>query len=156
ALRLRFVGSAYDYLGSGTPIVRYDLFRRIDAIAAPSAPARVAAPDGVALAGWDYLSSVPANAEDEYDVVVPTLADSNGTGIHRSAFRVRASTATPGQYYDSAPDSGYSVDNLPPAPPTPFTAAFLNGVTNLHWGANTEPDLWYYALYRGSSPDFVP
>ena len=58
---------------------------------------------------------MPATTEDVYETVVPTLADSNATGIHRSTFFVRAATATPGVFYDSAPDSGYSVDNLPPA-----------------------------------------
>ena len=30
------------------------------------------------------------------------------------------------------------------------------GATHLHWGPNREPDLWYYALYRGSSAGFIP
>src|SRR5439155_13465556 len=97
-----------------------------------------------------------AYADSAYVLVVPTLADSNGLGIHRATFFVRAATGTPGVYYDSAPDSGYSVDNLPPAPPAPFTGAYASGATHLHWGANTEPDLWYYKVYRGSSAGFVP
>ena len=71
-------------------------------------------------------------------------------------FRVRALTATPTTFYESAPDSGYSVDNLPPIPPAPFTAAYAAGATNLHWGANSEPDLWYYKVYRGNDASFVP
>ena len=31
------------------------------------------------LAGWDYVLTVPAEAEDEYSAIVPTLADSTGT-----------------------------------------------------------------------------
>ena len=77
-------------------------------------------------------------------------------GIHMTTFFVRAATATPTTYFDSPPDSGYSVDNLPPAPPSPFAAAYASGATHLHWGANTEPDLWYYRLYRGSSVGFTP
>lgn len=71
-------------------------------------------------------------------------------------FFVRAATGNPSTFFDSAPDSGYSVDNLPPVPPAPFTGAYIAGATNLHWGANTESDLWYYALYRGGTADFVP
>jgi hypothetical protein len=69
---------------------------------------------------------------------------------------VRALTGTPGVHYDSAPDSGHSVDNLPPAPPAPFTGAYASGATHLHWGASTEADFWYYALHRGSTADFTP
>ena len=86
---------------------------------------------------------------------MPTLADSNSSGFHKSVFFVRALTATPTTYYDSAPDSGYSVDNLPPVPPAPFTAAYTSGATRLHWGASSEPDFWYYKLYRGNSAGFA-
>ena len=70
--------------------------------------------------------------------------------------RREAATATPTLFFDSAPDSGYSVDNLPPAVPAPFTAAYTGGATHLHWGTSGEPDFWYYRVYRGSSADFVP
>jgi hypothetical protein len=48
------------------------------------------------------------------------------------------------------------VDNLPPAPPFGFTGNYQNGASLLHWGPNSEGDLWHYRLYRGSTPDFVP
>jgi len=115
-----------------------------------------APPMGVQLAGWDYVLTIPATTEDVYQAIVPTLADSNSTGFHRAALFVRAATANPGAFYDSPQDSGYSVDNLPPAPPAPFVGAYANGATNLHWGPNGEPDLWYYRVYRGSTSDFVP
>jgi hypothetical protein len=41
-------------------------------------------------------------------------------------------------------------------PPAPFTAAYASGATHLHWGANSEVDLWYYKIHRGSSADFTP
>ena len=47
-------------------------------------------------------------------------------------------------------------DDVPPATPSPFTAAFVSGDTHLHWGANVEPDLSGYRLYRGTSADFAP
>src|SRR5262249_12217831 len=61
-----------------------------------------------------------------------------------------------GAFWASAPDSGYSVDNLGPAMPAPFTGAYAGGGTHLHWGANSESDLAGYRLHRGSSPGFVP
>jgi len=69
---------------------------------------------------------------------------------------VRAVTSDPVVFFDSAPDSGYSRDNLPPAPPSPFTAAYSDGATSLHWGRNSEPDFSHYQLYRGTFADFMP
>jgi hypothetical protein len=166
-VRLRFGRSPYDVLGSGTAIAFYHVYRQVNPFASPAAAdplgidaspgtARATEPTATALAGWDYLASVPATTEDAYELVVPTLADSNASGFHRCTFLVRAATATPGVFYDSPADSGYSVDNLPPVPPAPFTAAYVGGATHLHWGASAEPDLWYYRVYRGSSAGFVP
>jgi hypothetical protein len=108
------------------------------------------------LDGWDYVASVPAHGDSLYSLVVPTLADSNVSGIHWSAFMVRAATALPLTFFPSPVDSGYSVDNLPPAPPSPFSAAYSDGATHLTWGPNGEADLWYYTLHRGSTSGFVP
>lgn len=93
---------------------------------------------------------------ETYELVVPMLADSNGTGTHWTTFLVRVATSDTLIYYDSAPDSGYAVDNLAPAEPSPLTAAYAGGSTNLHWGMNTESDLANYRLYRGSDPSFIP
>ena len=164
---LRFAASPYDHLGSGIPISNYLVYRKLPADALlgrleqPRAAnlgtsARDAEPFGTTMAGWADVATVTATTDPEYNVVVPTLADSNGTGPNRATFLVRALTGTPGIYYDSAPDSGYSVDNLPPAVPAPFTAAYTSGATHLHWGANSEADFWYYRVYRGSSVEFVP
>ena len=148
-------------------IIRYDVLRRIDPLPSPSRPtlehraggatiARDLDPASVQDAGWDFVGSTPAYGVDVYNLVVPTMADSNEAGMFWSAFMIRAATSTPTVYYDSPVDSGYSVDNLPPLPPAPFTGAYMAGATHLHWGKNTESDLWYYALYRGSVADFVP
>jgi hypothetical protein len=156
-VRARFRASPFDYVGSGLPIVRYDVFRRVDAgLMARSSATRNASPTTALLYGWDLVGSLAAYCDTAYSLVVPTLADSNSSGFHRAALLVRAATATPGTYYDSPADSGYSVDNLPPAPPAPFTAAYASGVTHLHWGASAEADLWYYRVYRGESEGFVP
>ena len=162
-VRMTFNASPFDYLASPTPIANYLLYRKIDtaplALNGPAAAAAVAvapreaAPSAVELAGWDFLMTIPATADQVYEAVVPTLI--NGAG-NLSTFFVRATLATPGLYYDSPQAQGYSLDNLPPGPPTPFLAAYSGGATHLHWGANLESDLAGYKIYKGSSPGFVP
>lgn len=166
-VRLRFNASPFDYLGSATPITSYSIYRRVQpglaAVAAGGARAAAArpaapppGPDAVAILGWDFVTSLPANGETGYEVVVSTLADSNTSGIHNATFFVRAATGTPAVFFDSAPDSGHSVDNLPPAPPGAFLGTYAANVTHLHWSRNDEPDLWYYTIHRGSSAGFTP
>lgn len=169
-VRLRFEANGVDLAGSATPITGYALYRRVDPLRAatrvkspagaaalrPAAPAAPAAPTGIALDGWDYLLTVAATGDNAYDVVAPTLVDSGGTGSYESTFLLRALTAAPATYFECRADSGYSVDNLPPAVPSPFLGAVAGGSTHLHWDPNSEPDFWYYRLYRGSSPSFVP
>ena len=69
---------------------------------------------------------------------------------------VQARATGSSAFWASAPDSGYSVDNLPPNMPAPFTGNYATGSTTLHWGANHEADFLSYRLYRGSSPGFTP
>ena len=67
-----------------------------------------------------------------------------------STFLVRARVA-PGLYYDSPPDSGFSVDNLAPAVPTSLT---LDGTT-LAWDEAPEPDFDFHTIYGSDTPDFA-
>jgi hypothetical protein len=117
---------------------------------------RTLSPAAIMVDGWDAVGTVTARGDSAYELVAPTLADSNASGFHRATFFVSAETSTPSAYYDSAPDSGYSVDNLPPAIPAPFLGVYAGGAMHLHWGVNSEPDLWYYAVYRGGSASFIP
>jgi hypothetical protein len=84
-------------------------------------------------------------------VAVPTISNAAAND-----FVVTAHTTTPSIWFASDPASGQSVDNLAPAQPTEFTAAYVDGQTNLEWAANGEPDLGTYRLYRGTSADFPP
>jgi hypothetical protein len=157
-------------------IADYSIWREAPAAAAQSAlrvGARLVGPDEARRAGmrgglyraiptaagttyWEYLVSVPARALPGYSHVTPTTTDSTGTSNLLTNFMIMAEGAGGIPFWPSAPDSGYSVDNLPPGSPAPFTAAYLAGATHLHWGENSEPDLAGYRLYRGSSAGFVP
>ena len=165
-VRIRFLPNGADNPLAPAPVTSYEVYRQVApgsvARSAPPAAAAATGPHagarraGALVDGWDYLLTIPAHDDSVYEAVVPTLADSSASGIHRSVFFVRAATAKPSVFWDSAPDSGYSVDNLPPATPAPFLAAYGDGATALHWGRNTEPDLWYYRVYRGTSAGFPP
>ena len=54
-------------------------------------------------------------------------------------------TSSAGEDYDAVVTAGHTI-----------TAAYAGGATHLHWSPNTEADLWYYPIYRGSSSDFTP
>jgi hypothetical protein len=164
-VRIRFERSGRDELGSPTPILQYEIFRRIDPL--PSAtsqvnaallPVEMVSDRGVLLDGWDYVGSLPAHGEDIYNIVSPTLADSTiRDGMHWSVFFVRAATAQPLVFFDSSVDSGYSLDNLPPSPPSSFAVAYQQGQGNLlDWTAPFDPDVYDYRVYRDTEDDFEP
>lgn len=118
----------------------------------------LARPAAVGVTSWEYVGTHAAETFPLYSRVVPTAGDSVGGSNPRTAFMVeaRASTSISSDRWFSAPDSGYSVDNIPPATPAPLTGQYLAGTTTLHWNRNTETDLAGYRLYRGSSVAFVP
>jgi hypothetical protein len=156
-VRIRWNASPYDSLGSAKPITAYAIWRRIDplllamrGLASPGASgeAMFMYPPG----GWDYVTSVPACCERTYSTLVPTLADSTILdGMYYSAFFVRALTATPGDYLDSPVDSGYSVDNLPPALPEGLRGAQVARGLELTWAPSSDPDFSHFVLSRGAS-----
>ena len=163
-VRLVVRRSPLDIPNSPSAIVRYEVFRRIEQAVARMSGAiaadvrrgtRPSGPVGATLDGWDAVGTMGAYTDSLYNIVVATLADSNATGSHFATYFVRAATATPSVYYDSAPDSGYSVDDLAPAAPVGLTVAAGGGVTRLSWSANREPDLSHYDVYRGLTAEFV-
>lgn len=105
---------------------------------------------------WEFEVTVPARAFPGYAYEVATDQDSSPSGIPWEDFMVDADLASGAPFYTSGVDSGYSVDNIPPAVPQPFTATYAGGTAYLHWGPNFEPDLAGYRLYRGTSPGFAP
>jgi hypothetical protein len=106
--------------------------------------------------GWEYVGESPAMAWDEYSMTVPTYGDSTGSGIPYCEVLVVAHAEGVLDFWASAPDTGYSVDNLSPSPPAALAAEYTGGPgLYLHWNPNTESDLHHYAIYRGATPDFV-
>ncbi|MBZ0268078.1 DUF11 domain-containing protein, partial [bacterium] len=99
---------------------------------------------------WEPVGPVvPAVRWDEYASVVPTLVDSTDAGIAYSVFFVSAHTASPQVFFNSAVDSGYSVDNLAPAIPANLQLA---GST-LDWDDPTDADFNYFSVYGSLTGD---
>jgi len=166
-MSLTWKRSTYDTSGSSYPVYNYEVYRRIDDL--PSLPPTFAAeqnflhiraeereilayPEG----DWHFLMEVPAHGEDIYSTVVPTLEDScvyndstvTGEPLYLSTFFIRAATNVPTTFFNSQPDSGYSVDNLSPS--TPVGVAMTNGAV-LQWDDNEEQDLSGYRVYGKTS-----
>ncbi len=146
-VRLRILRSSADSPGSGAPILRYDVFRRIDPLAKAA---------GDRLAGWDQVGSISAYGDAEYNAVVPTLVNATAASVEYSAFFVRAATADPYTYFDSGVESGYSIDNLAPPAPSGFRGSYLAGEMHLHWDVSTAADFATFYLHRGATADFRP
>ncbi len=162
-VRLNLLASARDAMGSSTPILQYEAFRRIDPLLAGTGPESVPVVQGTQISGslkladWEFVGAVPAHGHLEYNMIVPTLADATDQGgIHWSVFFVRAATAQPLVFFDSCLESGYSVDNLAPCVPKSLLVAYSAGGNQLSWEPNSEEDFHNFRIYRGSSPDFVP
>ncbi|HTM57301.1 MAG TPA: T9SS type A sorting domain-containing protein [Candidatus Udaeobacter sp.] len=106
---------------------------------------------------WEGVGTVLARGQPWYTFVAETFQDSTGAANPLMTFMIDAHDASvAADFWSSFADSGYSVDNLAPGAPAPFTGAYVAGATRLHWGENTEHDLAGYRLYRGNSAGFVP
>jgi hypothetical protein len=115
----------------------------------------IATGSSIATYYWEQIGNVPALALPGYSFDATTPTDSTGSANPRTLFMIEAWCPT--GYWMSAPDSGYSVDNVAPAPPSPFTGTNTPGVgTQMYWGANHESDLAGYRVYWGTSPGFTP
>jgi hypothetical protein len=146
-VKISFARSGYDATSSTRSIVQYEAFRRDAAL--PAAFATDSGPEP--LTDWVFAGAVPAHGEDDYQILVPTLADSTIThGMYRTTFFIRAASASPLVFHDSPPDSGYSVDNLAPSVPQGFV--YTAGV--LTWLPSKDADFDYASVYGSSSPVF--
>lgn len=104
---------------------------------------------------WEYVTTLPASAFPGYSYTAATTSDSTEAGNPYTRFLIQARNADESRWWDSAPDSGYSVDNLSPPTPIPFTATF-GTVNALHWTPSRAADLREFRLYRGDNADFIP
>jgi hypothetical protein len=151
-VRITFDRSAHDISASPTQVNHYEAYRRNDAppSTALAGLARLTGPQLLA-SGWTQVATVDAHAENAYSMDAPTVGDSTiALGQYRSTFYVRAATGAPATFFDSAPDSGYSVDNL--APGIPQNLIYSAG--DLTWDESTAEDFDYFRVYGSNTNDF--
>ncbi len=148
-VRLLWGRCVHDAPGDSLPVTGYAVYRRQDAYKSLQVQEKKREP-GAKLTGWDYLLTVPARGDLQYQCLAPTLCDSTDAGICWSVFMVSALTADPYTFFDSAPDSGYSVDNLAPCVPQGLAVAYQQEGNDLSWQENPEPDVVMYRIYRAT------
>jgi len=56
-------------------------------------------------------------------------------------------------FFDSSPDSGYTVDNLFPVAPEQLLATITPSTVSLCWNGNPGPDIHHYNIYRHEAGD---
>ncbi len=106
---------------------------------------------------WDFAGTVPAAGLEKYSALAPTLFDSTKfDGMHWSVFMVSGHTDIPAIYAVSAPDSGYSLDNLAPAAPANVTGKETEMGITLQWAKSRDEDFKFFTVYRSTSPGFDP
>jgi hypothetical protein len=107
---------------------------------------------------WELVETVDALYMEAYGKPVATLFDSTAVCNEYHYFQVVAHTSDPTVFWKSAPDSGYSVDNLAPCLPLCLDGeqSFVPEGLGLKWNRNVEPDLDCYHVHRGLTEDFVP
>ncbi len=174
--QVRLVWNKFGGDGIGdNPLKFYSMWRRVDSTAGSNGqtvttvyPSIAAIPaDATALGEdvrletddqlWDFAGSVPAASLEQYSGIAPTLFDSTTTdGIHWSVFKVVGHTANPAIFVASAPDSGYSIDNLVPATPAGLAGLETDAGVALSWVDAVDDDFNYFAVYRSTTQGFDP
>ncbi len=159
-VRITWDKSPYDTVYLSPRVTSYSIYRQATSGSAMVGKARPRAStllSDSSLEGYDHITDVPALQLNTYQKVVPTLEDSSGSGTPYFNFLIVARTEDVTQYYVSAVDSGYSVDNLSPIPPAGLLASVEAGPqVVLSWNAPTDPDVQYYKIYRSTTGGFSP
>jgi predicted outer membrane repeat protein len=156
SVRIAWERTLYDAPGDTVDITGYEVYRRQDEYLATGGPPdrdareRSGRISVLQQSGWDYCGTAPAHGESLYQYVVPTLCDSTDQGVCWSIFFIRAASTDPFEYFDSYADSGYSVDNLAPAPPP---GLIMSSPTDLAWEEVPDEDFDYFTVYGSSASD---
>lgn len=141
------VWRALPVAGSAVPQVA-----RRSSVLTKSRPIRQAVMAGENYA-WEWVATLPAHREPEYSYTAKTLYDSMSTtnGMHH--FFVSAHTNDANLFFDSQPDSGFSVDNLAPAAPTQLAGQIDGGHLLLTWESRATADFKQFAVFKSTASE---
>lgn len=173
-VRVLLVTASSDVFGASPAVTGYDLWRRIDGPRRAAAsmpdegaptldavrPGTVLA-EGAALAlgfpdgAWEAVAHAPALQVLNLTLAAPTRDDSTSAGRPWEVFVVTTHTTVPSTWAVSVADSGYSVDDLPPAAPAVFEARQQGTSVALAWHGVPDLDLARFVVHRGSGEGFV-
>ena len=106
---------------------------------------------------WEKVGSVNAEYLEGYSYNVSTPSDSGPQGIPWYYFMVTARCSA-SMFWNSFPDSGYSVDNVPPGAVQSVAAQIeTNMSVDVHWAKDVvDPDVGYYEVHRSTTSGFSP
>lgn len=103
---------------------------------------------------WTFIEEIPALNFDTYSVVAPTVQDSLGPEtINHSSFKIIFHDEY--AYYESAVDSGFSIDNLSPDAPVLNGSLALSSI-DLDLDENNAEDFQYFEIYKSEDPLSFP
>ena len=88
-VQLRVLRGSADSPGTGVTITGYEVYRRNDPLPRGRAIQSAQPMAAAQLVGWTYVASFPAHGESEYNVVVPTLANTKASSLYYTALMVR-------------------------------------------------------------------
>ena len=153
---IQYSASIFDYGHTGYDITSYSFWRELDVgrsgvrsqiSAFPQGPYFVTSRDNY----WEQIGTMDAQGFENYGYSAATLADSSADGIFWSKHLVVAHTPDDNIFFVSDPDSGYSVDNIPPTPPNVLSGTFDDGTLTASWEDEINPDILHYDVYRNGS-----
>jgi hypothetical protein len=133
AFTLEFRRSLFDDPAYSDPVTSYEVYRR-------------------SLEGTttELATTVPATGAQTYSCEVPRLPDREFVYLSVRALRPGAGGTTSYSSCEVLVEAPF-----PPTMPRNLTATgTVNGIV-LSWLKNPEPDVMYYHIYRGTTPDFV-
>ena len=153
---IQYSASIFDYGHTGYDVTSYSFWRELD-VGRSGAPSQISAfPQGPYFVTsrdnyWEQIGTMDAQGFGDYGYSAATLADSSADGIFWSKYLVVAHTPDDDIFFVSDPDSGYSVDNIPPTAPAALSVAFDDGTLTASWEDEINPDILHYDVYRDGS-----
>lgn len=149
-VRIYFNASLNDInVSTGLNVNQYLVYRKVTPLYSPSGKNTNQVFESLPNGTWEQIGNVWATADQNYTIVVPTLADSNATGNNDFEFLVRAKAyGMPWIPSISNTVSAHSIDNLAPTvPPNQNFVNNGNGTITASWTSVNDSDLANYKIW---------